>query len=88
MNALEKRYKLGNPTRQESWGECFVAVRQGDQVHTLSGIALTFDLENEIEQRMDDSFYSFMPTGDITLTIHFRGDVVMELRPFDGSVTE
>lgn len=88
MNALERRDKLGNPTKQESWGECFVAVRQGDQVRTMSGIALSFDLENEIEQRMDDGFYNFMPTGDITLTIHFGSDVVMELRPFDGSVAE
>lgn len=88
MNALEKRDKLDNPTRRESWGECFVAVRQGDQVRTLSGIAFSFDLENEIEQRMDDGFYSFAPTGEITLTIRFRSDVVMELRPFDGSVAE
>lgn len=88
MNALEKRDKLGNPTKQESWGECFVAVRQGDQVRTLSGIALSFDLENEIERRMEDNYYSFAPTGEITLTIHFGSDVVMELRPFDGSVAE
>lgn len=88
MNALEKRDKLDNPTRQESWGECFVAVRHGDQVRTLSGIALSFDLENEIERRMEDNYYSSAPTGNITLTIRFRSDVVMELRPFDGSVTE
>lgn len=88
MNALEKRDKLSNPTKQESWGECFVAVRQGDQVRTLSGIALSFDLENEVERHMEDNYYSFAPTGNITLTIHFGSDVVMELRPFDGSVSE
>lgn len=88
MNDIEKRDRLA-PASVNEWGECFIAVRDGDMVHTLSGIADRFELEYDMEEQPIDWHRIRMePTGGHTVTVHFDGTVVEELRPYDGGVAE
>lgn len=88
MTGLEKRDRLAPAAEANEWGECFIAARDGDMVHTLSGIADSFELEHDMEHCWSSHHISMEPTGGITVTIHFSGTVVEERRPFDGKVVE
>lgn len=86
MSDLSRRNELGRKAERDSgWGECFIAVRKGDKVHTLSGMA------QEVQMEREDLWGTTGPVledpleyGRLQVSVLFRGDVVEELRPFDG----
>lgn len=90
MNDIEKRSQLVQAPGPEEhhWGECFIAIRDGDMVHTLSGIACEFEMEWEHEDELNysTSRIASVPTGDIIVRVRFRDKLVEELRPFDGGI--
>lgn len=90
MNDIEKRDRLAQAPGPEEhhWGECFIAIRDGDMVHTLSGIACEFELELEQEDMLNfsTSMIASVPAGDYIAHIRFRDKLVEELRPFDGGI--
>jgi hypothetical protein len=90
VNDIEKRSQLAQiPGPEEhQWGECFIAVRDGDMVHTLSGNACEFELELEQDDVLNFSTNRIwgVPAGDYIAHIRFRDKVVQELRPFDGGI--
>lgn len=81
MSTLEKRDRLGRPAKDESWGECFIAIREGDEVRTISGIADSLDIEHDPVWSTGIQLHC-----EHQVSIHFVGTVVEELRPFDGKV--
>lgn len=87
MNDIEKRDRLATPESEEHhWGECFIAVRDGDMVRTLSGIAFEFELEFPEEYFTFNSTTVRIPMDEITVRVRFRDKVVEEFRPYDGGV--
>lgn len=90
MSNLSRRNELGRKAERDSgWGECFIAIREGDKVHTLSGMAQEVHMEREdIWATSGLDLISLMGLGELQVSVSFRGDVVEELRPFDGSVDE
>lgn len=90
MSDLIRRNELGRKDERDSgWGECFIAIREGDKVHTLSGMAQEVNMEREdLWGTSRPDLMSLMDLCELQVSVRFRGDVVEELRPFDGSVAE
>lgn len=61
--------------------ECFIAIHEGNLVHTLSG---------EIDTYHSQHVRTLLDNGetDLRVDIKFRGNVTEKLRPFEGSVGE
>lgn len=84
MAELERRDKLAQP-QDEHDGECFIAYRHGDKVHTLSGMADSFNMDADMDSVLD--WYGdrrLQLNLGHTVTIHFYGKVIEEVRPFGG----
>ena len=88
MNDIERRDRLAQAPGPEEhrWGECFIAVRDGDMVRTLSGIAFEFELEFPEECFSFKSTPVRIPMDEITVRVRFRDKVVEEFRPYNGGV--
>lgn len=83
MAELERRDKLAQP-QDEHDGECFIAYRTGDKVRTLSGIADHFELECGATTIRGWGYADYAICTEHTVTIHFSGNLVEEVRPFGG----
>ena len=84
MVEIERRDKLAQP-QDEHDGECFIAYRCGDKVHTLSGIAVQFEIEHYTTSiRGWDVIDLSIFNPEHTVTIRFLGNLVEEVRPFGG----
>lgn len=79
MEGLERRGVVIRPGAEgEGAGECFIAIHQGDNVRTYSGIADVVEVE-------PDDYWSFYSTyGGYNVNVHFNGKMISELRPYDG----
>lgn len=89
MSGIERRSQLVQAPGPEEhhWGECFIAVRDGDTVHTLSGMVRELELEREDEFYFDTNWSpTKVPIDEMTVRVRFKGNVVQEMRPYDGGV--
>ena len=91
MNPIEKYDTITQP-KEESTGpwECFIAIREGDTVRTLSGMA------NEVSLERDEVWGTTNPAlnaqydrygweyNGFNVFVHFTEKVVQEVRPYDG----
>jgi hypothetical protein len=87
VSDLEKRDKVAEAETKSLWAECFIAIRNGDEVRTLSGMIDTYGIEHEMDTGsfwLDNVAYSQLLNFGHTVTIHFPGRMVVETQTMEA----